>query len=998
VDLAAYSDVQMTDSLFRYRLLRTLKCVFFISLLFPALLNAQKFHFQNYNVQQGLIQSQVIAITQDHYDNLWFCTLGGVSRFDGKVFTNYSETDGLISNYANSIIADHDSNMWIGTEYGVSKFNGKTFKNIQFSDSMGGNMVRSILEDARQRIWVMAGGKLYQVDRDEKTTRYPVTGLNEKLTAIQLDKQGILWAVVLNKGIFRLESEGWKKIVPLTEFDDNGVFQKIVFDASDSNRMFLLSYNEIFTVNQGVISSLIRAEKPEKFTNIFQDKSNKLWLTSTKGLFQYADSGLIAFNAANGYAGSRTSVIFQDREDNIWFGTNGTGAYRYSTQQFLIFDQFTAERNLNIMPMLENNNLIYIGTGDGLFMYDGVNMSRVKGLSDNPADQNIVGLFNAEKNGIYVLTSSGQFVNYNNGKITKLSLGALKGCVYSAVPDGRGGFWVNSCWGFFNVSSIGVTTEVLDSYSPKSLQVSKDTILVSTDKGLCLVAYDFKYRKINDPLLNKANYMDIATLGKFYLFATSNKGFILYNSITGRYRQFTTKDGLNADFIYSVVTDKRNQIWLGTGRGVNKIVFDTTTESLQISSISIPGDISSSECNQSAGLYDSKNNLWFGTVSGLFKFIPDSDSRQTYLPPVLLQEVEVFSKSISPDRYDGLLNSWYDIPKNLTLHHDENHLTFSFRSPSYMHSDAIQYQYQLEGMEKTYSALSSNHFVVYPALPPGHYTFKARAYLEGVGFSKENVEFPFDIKAAFYQTIYFKFLLVGFVVGMILWIQWIRMRIRVRQMNQIEEVKREENIKVRQTASEDFHDEVGNSLTRIQILTDVLQTKLGTGHDEEKRIIGQIKENVSGLYQGTRDILWALNPESDIIKEIGQRLESLGIDLFQDTGICFSYENLLGASEDVKLPGNYNRNIMMIFKEAMSNSLKHAQARHVKLIIQKSELKEIQIELKDDGMGFNLLYIKKGHGFQNMLKRANRIKAIFAINSKPGEGARYDLRIPLSPV
>jgi signal transduction histidine kinase len=563
------------------------------------------------------------------------------------------------------------------------------------------------------------------------------------------------------------------------------------------------------------------------------------------------------------------------------------------------------------------------------------------------------------------------------------------------VPDGRGGFWVNSCWGFFNVSSLGITTQVLDSYSPRSLSISKDTILVSTDKGLFLIGNDFKYRKINDSLLNRANYMSIATLGKFYLLATSNKGFILYNSTTGNYRQFTTKDGLNADFIYSVVTDNKNQIWLGTGRGVNRVIFDTSTQTVQISSLSTPGDISSAECNQGAALYDSKNNLWFGTVSGLFKFIPDSDSKRNYLPPVLLQEVEVFSKNVPANRSDGLINSWYDIPKNLSLHHDENHLSFYFRCPSYLHSEAIQYQYQLEGMEKTYSALSSNHFVVYPALPPGHYTFRARAFLEGVGFSKENIEFPFEIKAAFYQTVYFKFLIMFFIVGIILWIQWIRMRIRVKQLNQIEEVKREENIKVRQTASEDFHDEVGNSLTRIQVLTDVLNTKLGPGHDEERRIISLIKENVSGLYQGTRDILWALNPESDIIKEIGQRLESLGIDLFQDTGICFSYENLLGPSENAKLPGNYNRNIMMIFKEAMSNCLKHAQARHVKLIIRKSETEEIQIELNDDGQGFNQLFIKKGHGFQNMLKRANRIRSIFTINSKPGEGSRYDLRIPI---
>jgi signal transduction histidine kinase len=111
--------------------------------------------------------------------------------------------------------------------------------------------------------------------------------------------------------------------------------------------------------------------------------------------------------------------------------------------------------------------------------------------------------------------------------------------------------------------------------------------------------------------------------------------------------------------------------------------------------------------------------------------------------------------------------------------------------------------------------------------------------MESAGFSKDNVEFSFDIRAAFYQTLYFKLLMLLFAMGLILWIQWIRMRMRVKQINRIEEVKREENIKVRQTASEDFHDEVGNSLTRIQVLTDVLHTKLGNGHDEEKRIIGQ---------------------------------------------------------------------------------------------------------------------------------------------------------------
>jgi signal transduction histidine kinase/ligand-binding sensor domain-containing protein len=999
LELAAHEAFKREAEFFMKNILRTLWLIFYCCWMFPLCLSAQKFHFQNYNVQQGLIQSQVMAITQDKFDNLWFCTLGGISRFDGREFTNYSETDGLISNHTNSIIADHESNMWIGTVYGLSRFNGAGFKNIRFSAAPDGNVVRSIKEDGRSRIWVLVGNKLFRIDQNAKPVQSTVSGVFEKISSIQVDDRGNLFAAVVHKGIYRLLNDKWTLELPVSENYDGMSYENIVFDRQSSDKFYLLTGDAIYSAENGTTRELIRPGSMGKISSIYQDKSYKLWFTCSRGLYQYADSGLHAFRPDNGYEGNNTSVIFQDREDNIWLGTNGTGVFRYSYQPFLIYDQFSSTRNTAIMPMLLDHDRLYAGSdGGGLFEYDGKNFNPVKGFSDNPGDQHIGGIFHGSGKEIYVLSGSGLYKKYDNQKPVRVPIVDGKGCIVDLLPDEKGGFWIAGCSGLYYLSSHGKRSSVMNYYSNKIMRVSDDSLLVGADDGLYMVSMDFKYRKINDSLLNAANYMGFSSLGKFYLLATSNKGFIIFDPATGESKQFTTKNGLNSDFIYSVISDHQRQIWLGTGRGVNKIILDTTSQAVQISNLSVPGDISSAECNQGAAILDGKNNLWFGTVSGLFKFLPDSGKKQTYLPPVVLQEVRVFSKDISPTRFAGMANNWFSIPKNLTLPHNENHLTFYFRCPSYLHSESILYQYQLEGMEKSYSALTPNHFVVYPALPPGHYIFRARAYLEGVGYSKENVAFVFDIKAAFYQTAYFKFLLLVLAMGLILWIQWLRIRWRVKRLKHIEEVKHEENIKVRQTASEDFHDEVGNSLTRIQVLTDVLHSKLGNGHDEEKRIIGQIKENVSGLYQGTRDILWALNPESDVLKEIGLRLESLGIDVFQDTGICFSYENLLEEAEHVKLPGNYNRNIMMIFKEAMSNSLKHAQARHVKIKMQQSETREILIELTDDGIGFNQLFIKKGHGFQNMQKRANRIKSFFTAFSRPGDGSRYELRIPVSPV
>ncbi len=997
MELAPKSVHSLPDSYYINSMQKGLKQIFFLCFFLPGILFAQKFHFQNYNVQQGLIQSQISAITQDAFDNLWFCTLGGISRFDGKSFTNYSETDGLISNYANSILADHASNIWIGTTYGISKFNGSVFKSIRMSDSMKDNVVNAMQEDSSRHIFVLSGNRIYRMEAGDSPLLNTVTETDEWVSFIKTDKQGVLWAAVRGRGIYRLENGKWQLKISWPPGTETGEQNRFVFDRRNENRIYILTENQILTEENGVVSSLVPSGKMGRITCFFQDASNRFWLACGTGLYQYADSAFTVFNSANGYEGSHTSAIFEDHESNLWFGTNGTGAFRYSFQSFLIYDQFNAARGTNIMPMIENQNSIYFGAeGAGLFTYNSKNIHPVKMTPDDPGFLFINGLYSAGSKGIYVQTKNGLYLRKPDGKVNRIPLGEINKCVMSVVPDNTGGFWVASCRNLSYVSPDAKTTPVLNLYTSHILGLPGDSVLAGTEDGLYIISKNFIVRKTDNPLMKKTGFMAFALLGKYYLLATSNKGFIIYEPGNGQCRQFTTRNGLNSDFIYSVVTDHKNQIWLGTGRGINRLQMDTVTGSVQIFNLSIPGDISSAESNQGAAIFDNEHNLWFGTVAGLFKFFPDSGGKSNYLPPVVLQTVQVNSRAISPGHYTTLENNWYGIPRDLTLAHNENHLTFSFRCPSFLHSESILYQYQLEGMEKNFSALTPNHFVVYPSLPPGHYTFRARAWLEAAGYSKENIAYSFTIKAAFYQTLYFRFLMLVLLMGIILWIQWFRMRIRMHRLHHIEEVKREENIKVRQTASEDFHDEVGNSLTRIQILTDVLQTKLGAGHNEEKRIINQIKENVSGLYQGTRDILWALNPESDLIKEIGHRLESLGVDVFQDTGICFQFENELEDSGNLKLPGNYNRNIMMIFKEAMSNCMKHARAKKVRLKIQKTEAGEVMISLQDNGIGFDHLFIKKGHGFQNMKKRAGRINSLFTITSVPGQGSRYELRIPLS--
>ncbi len=193
----------------------------------------------------------------------------------------------------------------------------------------------------------------------------------------------------------------------------------------------------------------------------------------------------------------------------------------------------------------------------------------IKGPSGDPADQNILGIIMQERGAIYILTSGGLILQSTMTGIYKgPNLGAPQRVYLHCSTR-----WNEADFGFLPVRAF--STSLLSElqlgfqfiFTAEVLPVSKDTILVTTDKAF-YDRNDFNYRKINDSLLNKSNYMSIATLGSFYLLATSNKGLIIIQYGNWQTRQFTTKNGLNADFIYSVVTDNKNQVWLGTGRGV----------------------------------------------------------------------------------------------------------------------------------------------------------------------------------------------------------------------------------------------------------------------------------------------------------------------------------------------------------------------------------------------------------------------------------------------
>jgi ligand-binding sensor domain-containing protein len=117
-------------------------------LLLPLLLplRAQQHAFTQYTTQDGLAQSQVRCMAQDSAGYLWFGTLGGASRFDGKVFTNYALQEGLPEAQVNALLCAADGTVWLGAGGSLVEYRGRRMRQVPLPNYAQGGRILSLAQ------------------------------------------------------------------------------------------------------------------------------------------------------------------------------------------------------------------------------------------------------------------------------------------------------------------------------------------------------------------------------------------------------------------------------------------------------------------------------------------------------------------------------------------------------------------------------------------------------------------------------------------------------------------------------------------------------------------------------------------------------------------------------------------------------------------------------------------------------------------------------------
>jgi len=954
--------------------------------------HAQKYTFSHYDIEDGLVQSQVNKLYQDNAHRLWIATLGGACRFDGKEYYAVSKANGLLSNFVYQIFVDKSDKVWLGTHKGLACFYDQKVFNFPIPKKSENTWVESIIQDGNGSIWILLDNHLYKVVNHTLQPHRP----NDTISSLAVDGAGKLYAVVYKKGVFCLENNNWKSYIPFTGMLQDAFVMKMMFDKADSHKSYLLAYKRLYVAEDANIklyNDTLLNKAQESFLSIAQDAENNLWIGTTSGAYYINKQHTVHFAAHNGFTDNSVSDIYNDADNNLWFGTEGGGVYKFEGDSYVIFDQSQGVNNSQIVMTMARDKYdnIILGTdGNSLVKYKDGKFTNVF-ASNAHTDKRIQCLYTDKDKNLWIGTGSSGVWKYN-GKDYEYIKGISERSVFAIASDDAGTIWTGTAFGcYYLQNNVFKKVPGPNYFITSLLSLGKDSLLVGTQAGVILIvnkkiAGNFKLNALS----TSAVYCMLKINGNV-LFGTDDKGLFSWNRKNNSIKNYNIKDGFNSNIVYSLVADKQGIIWVGTGRGVKRISVDRQTMACTL----LPNSTSKElivETNQGASFRDG-DKILMGTTKGLTVYNTDINTHPASAPYILIQSVKLFPQDKS--RKQTVINE--DTTGNLQLSANQNHIAISFLGVYLKNPDGVTYQYKLNGLDDKFCWPVKNNEVDYPSLPPGKYTFEVKAISPDGVVSPNEARFSFEIIPPFYKTALFRvgLVLLLILLGTLLQALWYSRKIQ--RQRAIETMKREEKLKLRQQTAEDFHDDLGNKLTRITILSEILNTKIDKDKTDQLGLVDQIKQNAAALYNGTKDILWALDPQSDNLFETLTHIKEIGIELFHDTPIDFQTSRIEENLKDIKLPMEYSRNITMILKELLNNVLKHAAAKNVAITIYNSEKDKMTLTLTDDGKGFENNGTTRGHGINNIKARTHRIDAELYLYSEKDKGTRAELKFKKNP-
>lgn len=712
--------------------------------------------FKNYHAlgQEGqqLFGNDVTAICHNG-QHVWIGTSKGLNILDT---TNDSIKAFPLplsgsSNHIRALLGFKDGYVWVGTNQRLNLLkleNGKlvSFSDIDYNQEAFRGSVNHIYQDYKKRFWVIYSRGAYQLEFDSTNHLSAAWSLN---SAKVREQTGIHSS--FNSIIQEYNNRYWIAT-------NNGL---ISFDSGEEGELQInWSGNEMF--NTESLSG-------NNITSLCKDREGVIWLgTRFGGLNKFdpykqpfakyikreGDSAIMRSNDVR--------TLLEDQQGNIWIGYRNEGLDRFNSGQGIV-EHFTAtlknERKLPsnvIRGMFEDSDgHLWLGSSAGVSMLVKAGASyRVETITQNISEQlgpigSVYEFYEDSKNRFWIGSTDGLILYDRTSGKARLYRHEIdsnvgnRNFIRSITEDDQGYIWLAS-------DGAGI-----DRFNPETGQFTnyrsllKDPFSLSNNKVYC-VLFDSQKR------------LWVGTHSGLNCLEPGSEGFRLY----------TESDGLVNNVIYSVNEDNEGYIWVSTANGLSRISPDTE---------SINNYLQGFEFSDDAWWQNGKGELLLGGLNGFYKFDPAHMVNNKVAPKVYVKGFSLQNKPVKKGQRVNkrvLLHKLITQTDSIELAHDENFFTFDLLSIALSKPRQVHYQYQLEGFNNDWiDADYQERKAVFTNVPFGHYKFKLRA-ANADGIWSETKIIHITIHPAYYQTIWFKVIILVALVLLV----FVGYRLRLRNL------------------------------------------------------------------------------------------------------------------------------------------------------------------------------------------------------------------------
>lgn len=881
---------------------------------------------------------------------------------------------------------DQKNRLWMSTADGIQQYDLTEKKTLSVpfyhpgEDSLMQmrSSFNSIFEDSKGRLWVgTQHSGIFQYDEQTNVLHGhwrqldPTLSQWQNITSIFQTQDDVVWCNVVQHGLFYYDETA--KAFQRFASDPDLRIDLALKDASD-NIWILANATQIFRLKGQEMEAFNLPNQSKDWISIndlFIDHNGGLWIASSgKGVWHIAKKkwafhtlDFLKEDRINPSKSSYVTAILQDSKKNFWIGTKmGLIKGDSSLHHFKLYtpNQIPSQTlaGYYIATIMEDHlGRIWVGTSDGISVLD-QKSNWVKNYRHNESDPESLSYPSAlvivqdYANRIWVATNNGlnlykpetdgfKLFKHQADNLHSLAGNDIRQITPSKTPDvlwvGLTGAGLNRVHYFPEKDSISCEHFFFESAHQHSQKIATiNTLYEDKNRQLWVGAYSM--------------------------------GFLKFDSVENRLINAQPQIPTIPN-IASILEDEQGQLWIAANNGL----WQYKPEGNTFRQFTHKNGLSGSQFNYKAACKALDGRLFFANLNGLDFFQPTSIGIAPEVAPPIIYGFRKYDQNI---RFEQPI---YELSK-IVLNYKDNYIHFDFLSPEFQHPEDVQYAYQLDGFDQEWHYCKNPGQANYTNLPGGTYILNVKAGNSEGWWNPNWSSLEIVVIPPFWQRLWFK--TSSILLALLLLFLFFRLRWALK-MQQINEVA-----KIREKAAADFHDELGHRLTKISLFSETLLRVYPKTSQELKPYLEKIKRNSDELYHSLRDFVWVMNPRKDSLFELAILLKDFGDELFDNTGIDFRVEGICDQLKAFNLDMDWKRHLVLIFKEAMHNSLKHSHCKNVTLQF-SIEKQDMEIKLTDDGTGFVQNEKKQGYGVGNMQNRAKKIGGALSINGLTGTCVKF---------